>query len=179
MPRAQGVQTGFYEGIAYAVQQGAGGAWGEPTTITTSAATLLGAEYYKPGDLRIAGLNAANQVLVGTAYDSNFDVQVYNFNTNSLTDLGELPAVKAGNYFDLLPFAIDDQGQVLVYADQWSSTLGPVQCTLLLTPGDVAPDPVSAPEPTAWLMWAIAAAGTASPLTRKRLTARFHGRSVG
>ena len=140
---------------ADAVQENANGTFGQPVTITTNT----GYQAWAP----IAGVNSANQALVGTLLgDGAYDTLVYNLSTHALTDLDYLPQL-SGKYSSLRPLAIDNEGQILVIGITSPST-GGVTDTLLLTPGG---EPVVAtPEPAAWIAWLLLVG--ASWFARKR-----------
>jgi hypothetical protein len=124
--------------------------WSQGATITSSPNNGLDG-----GFTTIAGINTANQVLVGTSVGTMpSDALVYSLSSKSVTDLDTLSAITSAGYFDLQPVAIDDQGQVLVTAERDTPT-GPVFDTLLLTPSG---EPiVTAPEPSTCITWALIA----------------------
>jgi hypothetical protein len=110
----------------------------------------LGQSPFRPEAVTITGINTANQALLGSGY-TGFATLVYNFATQSLTNLQELPPFSTGAYFNPVPLAIDNAGQLLVEADA-DTPKGFVTDTLLLTPSD---GPVTAPEPGTWMSWAL------------------------
>ena len=98
--------------------------------------------------MTIAGINTANQALVGTTYaDQAYNSLVYNFATNTITNLETLPQVTNGTFSNLIPLAIDNQGQILLVAATGGTGDSDI---LLLTPSG---DPmVTAPEPGTWIV---------------------------
>jgi hypothetical protein len=133
-----------------AASQNPGGTLGLGATITSTPNDGI-------GGISIAGINTANQVLLGTSYSISpyNDAMVYNMNTQTLTDLQSLPAISAGGYNNLVPIAIDNQGQVLIIAPFDATANGSGVDTLLLTPGATAPEPLATPEPSTWLIWTL------------------------
>jgi hypothetical protein len=142
----------FSYNTAYSFAQNSDGTWGQGALITSSPSGQL-----TSGGITIEGINTANQVLLKTEYSAAPFNQalVYNINTNALTDLGTLPAITAGGFSNLIPIAIDSQGQVLVRAPFEATANGFGVDTLLLTPGAAAPEPLATPEPSTWLIWTL------------------------
>jgi hypothetical protein len=82
--------------------------------------------------MTIAGINTENHALVGTTFaDQAYNSLVYNFSTNTITNLESLPQISGGTYSNLVPLAIDNQGQILLVAAAAGTTALDV---LLLTP---------------------------------------------
>jgi hypothetical protein len=135
--------------------------WSQGASIMSSPNNGLDGGY-----IAITGINTANQVLVGTSFGTMpYDALVYSLSSKSVTDLDTLPAITAGGYSNLEPFAIDDQGQVLVTA-QLDTPTGPVFDTLLLTPSG---EPiVTAPEPSTCITWALIAGASWIAAKRRR-----------
>ena len=125
-------------------------------TVTTSRLIMSSPNgEYAGGAITIVGINTANQVLLGTSFpDRAYDALVYNINTQTLTDLDYLPAITSGDYSNLQPIAIDNQGQILVTTSVYTPE-GTALDTLLLTPGG-APEPLAAPEPGSCVLWFVA-----------------------
>jgi len=105
-------------------------------------------------------LNKVGQILLGTSNPyTQYDALVYNVNTHTLTDLASViqaPGVLT-SYSNFNPFAIDDDGRILLRAanDDKTNTFD----TLLLTPAGVSsqPIPLTTPEPGTLAMWGIIA----------------------
>jgi hypothetical protein len=116
---------------------------------------------YSTQPITVAGINTANQALVGTGFPGSGAI-VYNFATQSLTNLQDLPPFSTGAYFNPVPLAIDNAGQLLIEATV-DTPKGFVIDTLLLTPSD---GPVTAPEPSTCITWALIIG--ASSFTAKR-----------
>ena len=98
-------------GAAYAVQENSGGTFGQPVMITSSPPSSI-----YSGETAIAGVNSANQALVGSVLaGGEYDTLVYNLGTHALTDLDQLPQFSSGTYSNLGPLAIDNEGQSLLW----------------------------------------------------------------
>ena len=79
----------------------------------------------------------------------------YNASTNSLTNISSLSVLTGSPYFGLSPIAIDDQGRILLHANE-DGPNGIIFPTILLTPDGVSTGPpLSAPEPATMLSWGL------------------------
>jgi hypothetical protein len=121
------------------------------------------AENFLPQAVTITGINTANQALLGSGY-TGFGALVYNFATQTLTNLQDLPPFSTGAYFNPVPLAIDNAGQLLIEATVDTPT-GFVIDTLLLSPSD---GPVTAPEPGTWIIWALVGGASCAVARRAR-----------
>jgi hypothetical protein len=119
--------------------------------------------------IQLAGLNSANQTLLGTSYPNvQYDALVYNAVTHTLTDLGSLLRGNlASSYVNPVPIAIDDQGRILLRVGVFP---GKTFDTLLLTPEGVSSDPLplSTPEPGTLAIWGLVSGVVAVRLARRR-----------
>jgi hypothetical protein len=145
----------------YAVRQDPNGGWGTPTALWSGGSTR--SDSHEP-IASITGINVLNEVLgtgLGQGYPAAYSPQafLYNLDNKSLIDLNTLGVLQAGNWTQISPLAIDDQGRILLNA---KTNDGPDQ-TLLLTPQGVTSDPlaVPAPEPGAVALAALTVAGLA------------------
>jgi len=175
-----GVVGHWYAGDAYYVQQNANGSWGTPVRMFSGQIDVDGSANANHGSaqqlgISIAGINNLNQVLgfLQTGPNSwQSGPIVYNINTQRSIQLGNLN----GNYLNVQPIAIADNGQLLLQG-QPVATGGPDH-TLLLTPDGGSPNPLTlAPEPATWAVMALAAAAFALHQHRERR--RAHAPSEG
>ncbi len=159
-----GVNGHWYAGDAYYVQQQADGSWNTPVRMFSGQTDLDGSAQVYHGStqqlgISIVGINNLNQVLGFQQYGPNpwqSGPVVYNIETQTLVQLGNLN----GNYLNVQPLAIAENGQLLLEG-QPVATGGPDH-TLLLTPDGVSPNPLTvAPEPPAWAVVSVAAAAVA------------------
>jgi hypothetical protein len=158
-----GVNGHWYQGDAYYTQLSPGWSWSVPTRIFLGQTDLDGSAlpYHAQSvqlGISIAGINSSNQVLGLSQpgpYSSQAGPFVYNINTQASIQLGNLD----GNYLNLQPIAISDNGTLLL---EGQPVAGGADQTLLLAPEGVSPNPVTvAPEPGAWAVMSLAAAGFA------------------
>ncbi len=159
-----GVNGHWYAGDAYYVQEKANGSWGAPVRMFSGPTDFDGSALPNQGSaqqlgISIAGINNLNQVLGFVQYGPNSWQSgpfVYNINTQTSTQLGNLN----GNYLNVQPLAIADNGRLLLEG-QPIATGGPDH-TLLLTPDGTSPNPLTvAPEPASSAVMALAAAAFA------------------
>jgi len=170
-----GVNGHWYAGDAYYVPEKSNGSWGVPVPMFSGPTDLDGSAYPHQASaqqlgISIAGINNLNQVLGYQQYGPNSWQSgpiVYNINTQTSVQLGNLD----GNYLNVQPIAIADNGQLLLEG-QPVATGGPDH-TLLLTPGGVSPDPLTvAPEPASWVVMALTATSFALGQFRERRRTR-------
>jgi hypothetical protein len=128
-------------------QRQADGTFGPLATLWSSPNNL-----YSGGQIAQAlDLNNRNQVLGITAAAGSTPIYGYNYYLHSFllfdpkTGTTSLDALAPGWHIDSA-IALDDQGRILITADQGAQD--PKTHSLLLTPADAAPDPVPVPEPT-------------------------------
>ncbi len=166
-----GVNGHWYAGDAYYVQEKANGSWGAPVRMFSGLTDFDGSALPNHASaqqlgISIAGINNLNQVLGFAQYGPNSWQSgpfVYNINTQTSIQLGNLN----GNYLNVQPIAIADNGQLLLQGE--SVATGGPDHTLLLTPDGVSPNPLTvAPEPAAWAVMALAAAAFALGQHRER-----------
>jgi len=156
-----GVNGHWYAGDAYYLLVKPNGSWGTPVRMFSGPTDFDGSAFPNRGSaqqlgISIAGINNLNQVLGFLQYGPNSWQSgpiVYNINTQTSIQLGNLN----GNYLNVQPIAIADNGELLMQGEP-VATGGP-EHTLLLTPDGVSPNPLTvAPEPAAWAVMALAAA---------------------
>ncbi|MGO9914518.1 MAG: hypothetical protein ACLQIB_07355 [Isosphaeraceae bacterium] len=173
-----GVNGHWYAGDAYYVQKQTNGSWGAPVRMFSGPTDFDGSALPNQASaqqlgISIAGINNLNQVLGFVQYGPNSWQSgpfVYNINTQTSIQLGNL----SGNYLNVQPIAIADNGQLLLQG-QPIATGGPDH-TLLLTPDGVSPEPfTTAPEPASWAVMALAAAAFALRQHRERRRMRTQG----
>jgi hypothetical protein len=141
------------------------------------APTPFGSGAYSPNNRDTGGiiataldLNNRNQLLSETAGFGGGSPVPYqypvfllaNLNTGTVTNLQDL--LPAGWHIDYGQMALDDQGRILVYADQpsvYQSTGVFQEHALLLTPAGLTSNPIPAPEPTTFVMLAVVGIGLA------------------
>jgi hypothetical protein len=159
-----GVNGHWYQGDAYYTQQSPGGSWSVPTRIFLGQTDLDGSAlpYHAQSvqlGISIVGINDHNQVLGWSQpgpYSSQSGPFVYNINTRTSISLGNLD----GNYLNVQPIAISDDGALMLEGQPVGA--GGPDHTLLLTPDGVSPSSLTvAPEPGAWTVMSLAAAGLA------------------
>ena len=162
-------ESGIYDEAAYAAQRNSNGTWSQPVALGLNFSEV---NAVANGSINVVGINPANQALIFTQYVNDYgnNAYLYNFNTHTLTDLGALPAITTGLYGRLTPIAIDNQGQVLLEAYQFTDP-GGVPETLLLTPSGEPSNPLPTPEPATWISW-IVIGGIASYATKRRTRVR-------
>ena len=155
-------------GTAYTVQQNPNGSFGALTTMWSGSSQDNGGQY-TTGGVRIVGMNNAGTVL-GTSSDNyNAYAVVYNSTTHSLTSLINVMDAAGTIYDNVAPYAIDDQGRLLVQGTSWPSG---ARDTLLLTPVGLPVSEVPAPEPGSLAVMALAAAAFAAHRVRDRYRKR-------
>jgi hypothetical protein len=174
-----GVNGHMGNGEAFLTQQQANGLWGAPIPLWSGADYLLG-----PGKtVGIIGVSPNGQVLgygseVWTPYN-NATLYLYDSKTQSLINLTnlvdsmkwttstQLPVGQSPNWFLSSDVSqLDNQGRILVQASEgfpWP------EHNLLLIPQGLSSDPVAAPEPATWAVFATLIGGW---LARKRLCLR-------
>jgi hypothetical protein len=168
-------QSGSWQGAdLYYVQRNPDGSWGQPIGLMSSTKNNGAPTGYQPNVS--AELSKSGYILESTHQVSGTQVgngaAVYNIYTNAYTNLSTLPALASSGYTNFLAAGIDDAGRVLV----WATRNFPNQNTLasqellLLSPPGVSPDPIPAatPEPSAWMVMALAMAGFATLKVRQR-----------
>jgi hypothetical protein len=131
----------------YSVKRNPDGTWGNPTAMWSGGDQFDGLP--SPALASITGINKLNEVL-GMGSGGGFSwpqTYLYELNSRTLLNLGDLNVLQSGGWNNLRPIAIDDQGRILLQA-----SLNPVmgdrhQHTLLLTPEGVSSDPLAVPAP--------------------------------
>jgi hypothetical protein len=166
-----GVNGHWCVGDAYYTQASAGWTWSAPVRIFQGFTDFDGAAlpYHASAQqlgVSIAGINSLNQVLGFAQYGPNSSQEgpfVYKINSQTLLQLGDLN----GNYLNVQPVAIADNGALLLEGQ--SAAAGGGDHALLLTPDGLSPSPLTvAPEPSAWMVLASAAAAFAIGQYRHR-----------
>jgi MYXO-CTERM domain-containing protein len=162
------VQGEAFTGDVYYVQHNKDGSWGQPTVVWTGDPQV-----FEPGVGFSIWLSKANEILInnfGTTEPNINHALLYNINTHTLTDLFSLLSSAGLQYFDLVPSAIDDDGQILLATHLFNPSLGPIPDNILLTPIGVSSDPleVPAPEPGTLAMALLAIAGFAAHRLHER-----------
>jgi hypothetical protein len=159
-------------GVVYSIQHSPDGSWGQ-TTLITSGPTLNFAIGLPYTNVTLAGLNNVGQSLLATEYPVavgytyvQYNALVYNANSNSLTNLGTLPAISSSGYFNITPIAIDDLGRILLRMNSTSKFT--TSDTLLLTPDGVSSEPLSTPEPGALAVWGVVCACLTAQFVARR-----------
>jgi hypothetical protein len=139
--------------VAYSLQQTSSGSWSQQAPITSGPEMVD-----TPGNyIRIVGLNEQNQALFVTGYPTqNYTPMLYSINSQTLINMFTFPVLSNSSFFNFYPIAIDDQGRILLHAQE----NGPdsiLNTTLLLTPDVVSSDPLplSTPEPATMLSWGL------------------------
>jgi hypothetical protein len=173
-----GVSGHIVNSEAFAVQQQANGSWGTPIPLWSGVPNFGSAM----GD-GILGISSSGQILgygynMGqlSGYDATpigYGVFLYDSKSQSFTNLSTLidstmsPAKT--NWFLNTPLGqIDNQGRILLPQAAYEGYSGPLH-TLLLVPQGASADPVPAPEPATWAIFATLIGGW---LARKRLRPR-------
>jgi hypothetical protein len=154
-------------GSVYTVQRNADGTWGWPATLWSASGYWNGGLPTSAG-ASLVGINKLNQVL-GTTGDQygNANTVVYDLTRNTLTGLSNLVDAAGTSYTNTKPYAIDDQGRILLQGIAFPSG---AEETLLLTPDGVSAEPlaVPAPEPSSLAVMVIAMAAFALAGMRRR-----------
>ncbi len=153
--------------VAYSIQQNSAGSSSQPALITTGPQLVESPYNY----ITIVGLSKQDQDLLMTSYpNQSYGTLLYSISTKTLTNLSTLSVFTGSPYFGLSPIALDDQGRILLHAneDGPNSIIFP---TLLLTPEGVTsgPPPLSAPEPDTMLIWGLICAIAAASRFRAEL----------
>ena len=123
-------------GTAYVVHQNADGSWGTPTVLWAGGSAYNGG-MPTAGGVSIVGINNLNQVLGTTTPQFGSSPQeavVYDLAKQSLTAFSTVTDSAGIVYTNLNPYAIDDQGRILLQGTAFPS--GALD-TLLLTPAGV------------------------------------------
>ncbi len=138
--------------VAYSIQQNSVGSSSQPALITTGPELVESPYNY----ITVVGLNKQDQALLMTSYPTKpYGSLLYNASTNSLTNISSLSVLTGSPYFGLSPIAIDDQGRILLHANE-DGPNGIIFPTILLTPDGVSTGPpLSAPEPATMLSWGL------------------------
>jgi hypothetical protein len=148
----------------FATQLQANGAWGQPIYLWSGEASFG----VSSAGVGILGVSPNGQIL-GYGYNmgqipsydampSGFGLYLYDTKSQSFTNLTNLidstvsPANT--NWFLNMPFGqIDNQGRILLTQEVYEGDGGPLH-SLLLVPDGVSADPVVAPEPATWAIFA-------------------------
>ncbi len=163
---------------AFAVQQQANGSWGTPISLWEGAGNFVQAF-----GVGILGVSPNGQVLgygynmgQSPSYDAGpngYGLFLYDSKLRSFTNLSNLidstmsPAQT--NWYLSPPLGqIDNQGRILLPLEASEGYSGPLH-TLLLVPQGLSTDPVAAPEPATWAIFAMLIGGW---MARKRLRSR-------
>jgi hypothetical protein len=175
-----GVSGHLFNTEAFAIQQQANGSWGTPIALWSGEASFGGSGT----GVGILGISANGQVL-GIGYNmggqlpyysgpsSGYGLFVYDSKSGSFTDLSNVvnSTLKqtetgwTGWYLNSPIGQIDNQGRILLSQEATQGFSGPAH-TLLLVPQGASTDPVPAPEPATWAIFATLIGGW---LARKRL----------
>jgi hypothetical protein len=163
---------------AFAVQQQANGSWGTPISLWEGAGNFVQAF-----GVGILGITPNGQVL-GYGYNmgqppsydaspSGYGLFLYDSKSQSLTNLSNLidstMSSAQTNWFLNGPLGqIDNQGRILLPFEAYEGYSGPLH-TVLLVPQGLSVDPVAAPEPATWAIFATLIGGW---MVRKRLRSR-------
>jgi hypothetical protein len=161
-----GVSGHWVAGTAFTVQENANGSFGGPTTIWSGGEQILPVN----SGVSIIGINNLNQVLGTTnnIYGNNpAAAVVYDSATHTLTNLTNVFDSTGKLYQNSVPYAIDDQGRILLRAIEWPTG---AQDTLLLTPvgQPVLEAPVPEPGSIAVMLLAMAAFAAQRAAERSR-----------
>jgi hypothetical protein len=158
----------------YYVQRNPDGSWGQPSVLISANQNIgSGAGWWPNVSVQ---LSKSGDVLEFRSFTSGAtavpnDVAVYNIYTHSYTDLSTLPALVNAGYSNLRADLIDDNGDILVWANHQTNPNGPVTDDLvLLIPQSSSsnPNPAASPEPAAWAVMALAIAALAAQRVRER-----------
>jgi hypothetical protein len=161
---------------AFAVQQEANSSWGTPIPLWAGAPNF-GMAF----GVGILGISSSGQILgygynMGQllGYDANpsaYGLFLYDSKSQSFTNLSNLidstmsPANTNWFLNNATVGQIDNQGRILLPQAAYEGYSGPLH-TLLLVPQGVSVDPVPAPEPATWAIFATLIGGW---MARKRL----------
>jgi hypothetical protein len=162
-----GVSGHWVAGTAYTVQENANGSFGAPTPTWSGTQQVNGGESLATG-VNIVGLNNLGQVLGTTSnpYGNNpAAAVVYNPTMQTLTNLTNFTDSAGNMYLNSVPYAIDDQGRILLQASEWPTG---AMDTLLLTPTSVSEAPVPEPGSIAVMVLAMAAFAAHRAAERRR-----------
>jgi hypothetical protein len=162
-----GVYGHYAGGTAYTVQENANGSWGAPTTLWSGSSQV---NFGVPGGtgVNVVGINNLNQILGTTSniYGNNpAAAVVYDTATHTLTSLTNLTDAAGNLYQNNVPYAIDDQGRILLKGTEFPTG---AQDTLLLTPIGQPVDEVPVPEPGSVAVTVLAMAAFAAQRVRER-----------
>jgi hypothetical protein len=159
-----GVDGHYTSGTAYTVQQNANGSWGAVTTLWSGGQQVLPSST----GVSVVGINNLNQILGTTSsiYGNNpAAAVVYDLTTHTLTNLTNVTDAAGNLYQNTVPYAIDDQGRILLHGTEWPSG---AQDTLLLTPIGQSVDEIPVPEPPSIAVTLLAMAAFAAQRIRGR-----------
>lgn len=163
---------------AFLTQHQADGSWSTPIPLWSGMPGFGGSG--GEGGIGILGLTTGGLVLGNGSSMGHYaglygngppsDLLLYDSKSRSFTDISNLidstlsPSKR--HWFLNMPFGtIDNQGRILLTSDVTDGLSGP-QHSLLLVPQGLPGNEVAAPEPSAWLLFAILAGGG---LARNRL----------
>jgi hypothetical protein len=168
---------------AFAVQQQANGSWGTPIPLWSGVA-----DFSSPVPPGILGISPNGQILgygytMGQvpSYDAlptGYGLFFYDSKTQSFTNLTTLidstMSPSNANWFLNGPLGqIDNQGRILLTSGAYEGYSGPLH-NLLLIPEGVSSNPVAAPEPATWAIFATLIGGW---MVHKRLRPGTQGGS--
>ncbi len=162
-----GTSGHWVAGTAYTVQENASASFGAPTPIWSGTTQVNGGESLSTG-VSIVGINNLGQVLGTTSnpYGNNPPAAVvYNPTTQTLTNLTNVTDSAGNSYLNAVPYAIDDQGRILLQASEWPT--GALD-TLLLTPAGQSVSEAPVPEPGSIAVMVLAMAAFAAQRAAER-----------
>ena len=165
---SQNSRTWWLSAVPYYIQRNPDGSWGPPVVIGPGS-TEEGPPNW---GVTILGMDKAGNILIQTMnpqFTSGFDYSVYNTNTKISTDLSTLSALISGkgfSYFEV--FGMDNQGRILLQAEQQMAWGSYATDLLLLSPAGVSSDPINTPEPGSLAVMALAFAAFAIQRARRR-----------
>lgn len=143
----------------YYVQRNPDGTWGQPVVLM-STGRQTGNEGLIPNIT--ASLSKSGYVVELTSSIPGLttnDTAVYNIYTHQFTDLSRLPQIVNNGYSNLIGTHIDDNGDILAYANHVTGPNSEAGNDLvLLIPPGASPSPIeaAAPEPGSWAVMALA-----------------------